>query len=127
MRILLDTHALLWSLAEPQRLGEQSRALLEDPDNDVFVSAASVWEIEIKRALGKLEAPEDLLPAIEEADFGSLPMTAAHALLAGRLPRHHDDPFDRMLVAQAMTEKLLFMTADAKAGAYGLALQAADR
>jgi PIN domain nuclease of toxin-antitoxin system len=122
MRLLLDTHALLWWLADDAQLGIAARAQITDAANTVFVSAASAWEIEIKRALGKLEAPSDLADVLQHNSFESLPMTLAHAILAGRLPLHHGDPFDRMLIAQAAAEQLLIVTKDAAFGAYGLDL-----
>lgn len=89
-----------------------------DPRNDVWVSAVSVWEIAIKQRLGKLRAPDNLLEAIESADFTSLPINFVHAIIAGSLPRHHDDPFDRMLVAQAQSEHLVLVTRDRRISAY---------
>lgn len=120
MRLLLDTHVLLWWLADDPNLGEEARAGISDPDSTVYVSAATVWEISIKRALGKLEAPSDLLRQIGLSRFESLSMKASHAHTAGALPRHHDDPFDRMLVAQAMIEDLTLLTRDPRMGLYGV-------
>lgn len=101
MIVLLDAHALLWWLADSGELTTQAARTVADPLNDVLVSSAVVWEVEIKRALGKLDAPDDLLDAIEAAGLGSLPITTADAQRAARLPLHHRDPFDRMLAAQA--------------------------
>ena len=101
MILLLDAHALLWWLADDPTLSQPARAAIRDPSTDVLVSAGTIWEIEIKRALGKLEAPDGLLAAIEAAEFDTLPITGADAERAARLPRHHRDPFDRLLVAQA--------------------------
>lgn len=95
MRLLLDTHALLWWLADDPQLGAASRARIMDSANTVFVSAASAWEFEIKRATGKLEAPDELAATIDSNGFEPLPMMLAHAIRAGRLPPHHADPFDR--------------------------------
>ena len=120
MIALLDTHVLLWWLADDRRLGAGARALVAGPDNAVYVSAASVWEIGMKRALGKLDAPDDLIDAVERSGFDPLPIGLAHAELAGALPRHHDDPFDRMLVAQAMAEGATLVTADARLAAYAV-------
>ena len=125
MRLLLDTHVLLWWLANDTALGGETRAGISDPDSAVYVSAATVWEISIKRALGKLEAPSDLLHRLESNRFETLPMTASHAQTAGALPRHHDDPFDRMLVAQAMLEKLTLITGDPRMNAYGVGILSA--
>jgi PIN domain nuclease of toxin-antitoxin system len=88
----------------------------------VYVSAASTWEIEIKRAIGKLEAPDDLEVALVASQFTDLPMTVAHSIEAARLPRHHDDPFDRMLVAQANTEGLTLVTSDRRLKSYDVNL-----
>ena len=112
MNLLLDTHALIWSLENNPTLAEEARKAIIDGRNMVFVSAASVWEISIKRALGKLEAPDNLLQEIEGHRFTLLDMTARHADTAGRLPEIHADPFDRMLVAQAQLEKLVLVTRD---------------
>jgi PIN domain nuclease of toxin-antitoxin system len=99
--LLLDAHAVLWWLADDPTLAAAARRAIADPASDVLVSAATVWEIGIKRALGKLEAPDDLLGAIDASGFDGLPVTLADADLAAGLPPHHRDPFDRMLVAQA--------------------------
>jgi PIN domain nuclease of toxin-antitoxin system len=99
--LLLDAHALLWWLADDPTLDGAARRSIADPANDVLVSAASVWEIAIKRGLGTLEAPDDLLEAIDASSFSGLPVTLADGEAAGNLPGHHRDPFDRMLVAQA--------------------------
>lgn len=120
MNLLLDTHALLWWLADDGRLSPAARAAISDGDNLVAVSAASAWEISIKKALGKLQAPDDLAAVIAECDLQPLPITIQHATLAGALPRHHDDPFDRMLVAQAAREGLTVVTAGPAFAAYGV-------
>lgn len=120
MRLLLDTHALLWWLAD-EGLTDQARDAIADPANLVMLSAASAWEISIKRALGKLSAPDDLERQVEESGFTPLPISVAHALAAGRLPRHHDDPFDRMLIAQAFAEGLTIVTHDKRFADYNAA------
>ena len=120
MRLLLDTHVLLWSLTEPRRLSGRTREALEDAANDVFVSAVSGWEIAVKRALGKLEAPDDLEAGITRHGFLPLNLTFPHAEHAGALPPHHADPFDRMLVAQAQMEGLILVTRDARMSLYGV-------
>ena len=102
MILLLDANALLWWLADDAGLSDGAQRAIADPSNDVLVSAATVWEIEVKRALGKLEAPAGLVAALEPAGFASLPISAADGETAGCLPSHHRDPFDRMLAAQAM-------------------------
>jgi len=111
MRLLLDTHALLWWLAD-EGLVDQARDAIADPANLVMVSAASAWEISIKQALGKLTAPDDIERQVGEGGFTPLPITIAHGTAAGQLPRHHDDPFDRMLIAQALAEGLTVVTHD---------------
>ncbi len=125
MRLLLDTHVLLWWLADDPALGEDARSGISNPGSAVYVSAATVWEISIKRALGKLDVPSDLLPQIERHRFEPLSMTVSHAHAAGALPRHHDDPFDRMLVAQAMIEDLTLLTRDPRMVHYGVGVLAA--
>ena len=112
MNILLDTHVLIWALENNPTLSKAAVDCIVDGSNMVFVSAASVWEINIKMTMGKLEAPDNLLEEIRLHRFTPLPMTLEHAQLAGRLPDIHKDPFDRMLVAQAMIEKLTLATRD---------------
>ena len=125
MRLLLDTHALLWSLTEPRKLRGGTRAVLADANNDVFVSAVSGWEIAVKRALGKLEAPDDLEAGFRQQGFLPLDLTFRHAEQAGALPPHHGDPFDRMLVAQAQVEGLVVVTRDTRIPLYGIRTMAA--
>lgn len=124
MRLLLDTHALLWWLAD-EDLTTQARDAIADPANLVVVSAASAWEISIKRALGKLAAPDDLEQQVQEGGFSPLPISIAHALAAGQLARHHEDPFDRMLIAQALAEGLTIVTRDKRFNDYGVPLLSA--
>lgn len=119
MRLVLDAHALLWWLADDPALSEEASTAIADPGSEVFVSAATAWEIAIKQALGKLEAPSDLERQVEVNRFEPLSITIGHAYAAGTLPRHHDDPFDRMLVAQAMAEQLTVVTRDDRIGLYG--------
>ena len=125
MRFLVDTHVLLWWLADDPSLGDEARESISASDSSVFVSAASAWEIAIKQALGKLDAPSDLVRQIELNRFVPLPITVSHAYAAGALPRHHDDPFDRMLVTQAMAEGLILVTRDPRMGLYGVGTLAA--
>jgi PIN domain nuclease of toxin-antitoxin system len=115
MRLLLDTHLLLWALAEPARLDAATRAALEEPENTVLFSAASLWEIAIKAALGRPDFafdPAQILQAALETGFTELPVRAAAAIGVARLPPLHRDPFDRLLVAQAMAEPVRLYTAD---------------
>lgn len=113
MRLLLDTHIFLWMISAEDRIGSLSRAALRNPENDRIVSAASVWEIAIKCASGRLDFPlEKLEAALAQIAATTLPITNAHALAAGALPRHHTDPFDRMLVSQARTDGLIVVTVD---------------
>ncbi len=119
-RLLLDTHVLLWALAGDPKLGGDARLAVADPRNDVFVSAVSVWEIAIKRALGKLKVPDSLVATIAGTGFRELPVTFFHAELAGSLPPRHNDPFDRMLVAQAQADGLVLVTADVNIPRYGV-------
>lgn len=111
MRLLLDTHVVLWWLSDEPTLDEQDKQLI-DVEPDVYVSVATLWETAIKQALGKISQPADLLERIRGAGFGELPISAEHAIAAGRLPPIHRDPFDRMLVAQARCAGLTLMTRD---------------
>jgi PIN domain nuclease of toxin-antitoxin system len=118
VRVLLDTHLLLWALGAPARLPPASRRVIRDAD--VYVSAASIWEISIKAALGKLRAdPGEVLAALEPAGFLSLPISAEHAARVASLPPIHRDPFDRLLVAQALVEPMRLLTDDTILGGYG--------
>lgn len=115
MRLLLDTHVLLWALIEPTRLDRSTRAALEDPENEVLFSAASIWEIAIKSALGRADfqvPPGEIVEAALTSGFVELPVRSAAALKVAALPHLHRDPFDRLLIAQAMTEPAAFYTAD---------------
>jgi PIN domain nuclease of toxin-antitoxin system len=116
--LLLDAHAVLWWLADDETLDPQARAAVADPANDVLVSAATVWEIAIKQALGKLEAPRGLVMAVEQVGIDVVPVTGADAELAGGLPAHHRDPFDRMLIAQATRLSALLVSRDDAFTAY---------
>jgi PIN domain nuclease of toxin-antitoxin system len=116
--LLLDTHALLWSVGDVHRLSPRVRKVLGAGVLPAYVSAASIWEIAIKRASGRLRAPGHLLEQFAEARFIELGITFQHALLAGALPPHHGDPFDRMIVAQAQSEGLTVVTRDERIAAY---------
>jgi len=111
-QFLLDTHVALWALAAPERLDEALQRELADPRNVAAVSAAVVWEVEIKRALGKLAAPDGFAAECVRLGFDELPISFEHAERAGRLPMVHADPFDRMMIAQAQHEHLTIVTAD---------------
>ncbi|MCY3972180.1 MAG: type II toxin-antitoxin system VapC family toxin [Acidobacteria bacterium] len=119
-RLLLDTHAFLWCLSETGRLRVASRNAIEDPRNEIFVSAVTAWEITVKRLKGKMEAPDNLAAMVDEKGFAHLPLTFHHAELAARLPRHHKDPFDRFLIAQAQAERLTVVTRNAHFPLYGV-------
>jgi PIN domain nuclease of toxin-antitoxin system len=120
VRLLIDTHILLWADERPLTIAPKLRAAMLDPANDIFVSAASVWEIAIKRASGKLRFDRPIVEAVASLGFELLPISAAHAEYAGRLPPHHNDSFDRMLIAQAMLEGMVLGTQDAMARPYGV-------
>lgn len=113
MRLLLDTHLVLWWMAgEPSRISKRALAALGSAGNVPVISAVTVWEAAIKRGLGKLEAPADLLAQLERAGVELLPISARHADRVASLPLHHRDPFDRLLVAQAAVEKLPLVSDD---------------
>lgn len=116
--LLLDTHTLLWSLGDVDRLSPPVREILAAGAVPAYVSVASIWEIAIKRASGKLHAPEDLLEKVAEARFGELGITFEQAILAASLPPHHRDPFDRMIIAQAQSEGFTVVTRDERIAAY---------
>ncbi len=118
MSLLLDTHALLWWLSDAPTLSNEARDSIGDPSRVVFVSAATAWEISIKKAQGKLDAPNDLATEISSSGFQELPITVVQAIAAVQLPNHHSDPFDRMLVAQARIENLTLVTRDSKMEKY---------
>lgn len=111
MRLLVDTHIVLWWLQRSPRLDDDLVGIL-DSETDVFVSPASAWEVAIKQAAGKLKGPADLPERVRDSGFREIPVRFAHTIAAGRLPMHHRDPFDRLLVAQAVTEGLTLVTAD---------------
>ncbi len=122
MKLLLDTHAALWWLADDDRIGEDVIRHLTDDTNQVLISAVVVWEVTIKRSLGKLEAPKDLAPTLLNAGAQSLPVTLEHAAAVEKLPWRHRDPFDRLLVAQALTEDAAIVSRDEPLSEYGVAI-----
>jgi PIN domain nuclease of toxin-antitoxin system len=121
VRLLADTHALLWLLDDDPQLSDRARDLLLDPGNEALLSAVAIWEVTLKRALGKLEADEAFAAVLLDADFDELPITIAHAERAGTLEPHHRDPFDRLLIAQAQVEGATVVTADPAFADYDVA------
>jgi PIN domain nuclease of toxin-antitoxin system len=122
VNLLLDTHVLLWWLSDDERLTRPMRQAIGDSNTAVVVSAASAWEMAIKAALGKLVAPEGLVAELERQGFDQISVTVDDAVHAGALPRHHNDPFDRMLIAQALRRGLTLVTADRHIAAYDVRL-----
>ena len=121
MRLLLDTHALLWWLSGDALLGPYAQELISDPANDILVSVVSLWEIQVKMRVGKLTADmQEILNEIEVQAFELLPIDPAHLILLGALPAHHKDPFDHLLIAQAFAEGATFMSEDRHVPAYGV-------
>ena len=118
MKLLFDTHAFLWWLNDDERLGSGARQAIESGENLVYVSAATAWEIALKRAAGRLEAPGDVAEWIEQSAFSDLPIGVEHAVASAELPQHHKDPFDRLLVAQARAEGLTLVARDADIAKY---------
>ena len=120
MILLLDTHVLLWAVSDPARLPATVRGAIESPQSDVVVSAGSIWELEIKRAAGKLRIDVELLTELEHVGFDVVPITAVDATVAARLPLLHRDPFDRLLVAQAQRLDATLVSHDPALAAYGV-------
>jgi PIN domain nuclease of toxin-antitoxin system len=114
VKLLLDTHILIWWLCDDSNLSQVEKNLITNPDNLIFVSAAACWEITVKKMIGKLAAPDDLPAALAASDFIELPITVQHTQCLYQLPPHHNDPFDRIMIAQALHEDLAFMTRDSK-------------
>ncbi|MEN9580962.1 MAG: hypothetical protein RJA70_3971 [Pseudomonadota bacterium] len=116
MKILLDTHCLLWMIAEPQRLGKKASHLLDGIDNELFLSTASLFEIAVKYSLNKLQLPSPprayLPPLLDRMRVRELPVSSHHAYQVAELPWHHRDPFDRLIIAQSMVERIPLLTAD---------------
>jgi len=123
-RVLLDTHVFLWAASAPDRISATARDAIEDPRNEVFISAAAVWEIVIKHALGKLKlpaSPATFIPMlIAQLGFRQLPITHEHALTLTVLPKHHSDPFDRMMIAQARYEGMTLISTDRNVARYAV-------
>jgi PIN domain nuclease of toxin-antitoxin system len=121
VKLLLDTHIVLWAAGQPEKLSESARTMLTTPENVLYFSAASIWEIVIKRGLGREDFkvdPRRLRKMLIMHGYTELPVTAEHALMVETLPLLHKDPFDRLLVAQARTEGMLLLTADASVFQY---------
>ena len=124
MKLLLDTHALLWWLSDDRRLGPRARALIADPSNDVLISVVSLWEIVVKRRIGKLEADiGQIEQALGRDEFARLSITPGHLAALALLPDHHRDPFDHLLIAQAIVEDAVFISDDLDMRKYPLKLQ----
>lgn len=118
-RLLLDTHIILWWLGDNPKLSKKAKTLISEA-SVVYVSSVSAWEIAIKKSLGKLECPDNFEETILADGFNTLPLLFSHAKTLLQLPLHHDDPFDRMLVAQAKTEKMTLLTHDKIIGRYDI-------
>ena len=123
MRLLLDTHIFLWWLTDDPALSAKAREVIGNGNNVIYISAASVWEISVKKSLGKLEAPENIETIVEQERFQKLSITLSHGEAAGQLPTYHRDPFDRMLIAQARCEELILVTVDQDIPKYQVRLQ----
>ena len=122
MNLLLDTHVLLWWLADDSRLSRDTKKAISDPDNIVSVSAVTIWEIVIKKSLRKLAIPDEWYDAIADEPFVRLPITWEHSRKVADLPELHRDPFDRLLVAQAIVENLVLVTGDEKVLRYDVSV-----
>jgi PIN domain nuclease of toxin-antitoxin system len=120
LKLLLDTHAALWYLSDDDQLGENARRHLDDDSNQVLLSAAVVWEIAIKRSVGKLDVPNGYLPLLLGAGVQPLPVSLEHAAAVEALPLHHRDPFDRILVVQAVSEQAALVSRDTVLEPYGV-------
>jgi PIN domain nuclease of toxin-antitoxin system len=119
VKLLLDTHILLWWLEDNPLLPESLRRLIRDPENTIFISAVVLWEIWLKQSLGKLKLPSNFKELLDLEGFENLPLTSRQAAAVASLPWHHRDPFDRMLVAQAQVERLTLLSVDEDLPAYG--------
>jgi len=112
MNLILDTHIVLWWLSDSPKLLKKIRTVIADENNFIFVSVATAWEIAIKKAIGKLDVPGDFNKALQVNGFQPIAITLEHAEFAGGLPRHHDDPFDRMIIAQSKIENMTIISHD---------------
>jgi len=120
MYILLDAHAFLWWITDAPRLGSSAREAIGDPANQIVVGIGALWEIAIKRSRGQLRFPFDFETVLQGEGFGVLPVTYAHLRTLDTLPHHHGDPFDRMLIAQSLADRIPVATADRRFAAYGV-------
>jgi PIN domain nuclease of toxin-antitoxin system len=120
MKLLIDSHVVVWWVTEPNKLTSPARAAISNPDNEVFISAASIWELGLKQAKGKLRMPEGYEKLLRADGFSFLSITAEHATVSGTLPPHHGDPFDRILIAQAIKDSLVLVTRDAMIPLYSI-------
>lgn len=126
MKLLLDTHVALWALTDSRRLTASARALLLNPGNDIWFSAATIWEISIKHSLARKDMPvsgSDAGQFLKDAGYVELPITGIHAASTEQLPPHHGDPFDRLLVAQSIVESMRLITHDNQLAQYGASVQ----
>ena len=121
MNILVDTHVVLWWLDDPKKLSDKAQQLIESLENNVFVSSAVVWEIIIKKSIGKLKVPDNLLEMLKDEGFISLPITDQHVMKLENLPPIHQDPFDRIQIAQSLAEGFTLITKGEKIFQYDLA------
>jgi PIN domain nuclease of toxin-antitoxin system len=126
VRLLIDTHILLWADERPRRITPRLRAAMRDEANEIVISAATIWEIAVKRAIGKLRFDRPIVPAVLALGFEILPVAGAHAEHAGSLPPHHDDPFDRLIIAQAQLEGMVLGTQDRRMRPYRVAMLGLD-
>ncbi len=126
MKLLLDTHTFIWMDAAPEKLPRQVTELLQNPEHNLLLSVVSVWEIQIKTQLGKLDIHNDLVKLVQEQQERNrlivLPVTLVHVLALGKLPLHHKDPFDRLLIAQAVSENAALLSHDSAFAAYPISL-----
>lgn len=124
MRLLLDTHALLWWLDDDTKLGVYARGLIQDPENEILVSVVSLWEITVKARIGKLNVTVDeVLSVLSDQGFERIGIEDAHLSALQQLPLHHRDPFDHLLIAQAISEDAIFLSEDENAPLYGVKVQ----
>jgi PIN domain nuclease of toxin-antitoxin system len=122
LKLLLDTHVMLWALSDPGQLSARARSAIASEENEVFVSVVSPWEIAIKKSRDRIETPDDLDRGLESSRFKLLPVLLRHTEAIESMPHHHRDPFDRMLVAQAIVDGMILVTADRKLTHYAAAL-----